>query len=445
MNGMLGSRELYKEIIQSVYVCDYSGGAVVTLNICNRGTTLTTVSVAISDAVNSPTSSEWIEYNVEIQPHDAFERTAIALGLGQHIIVKSSNNSVNATCWGITVGDQDLEVPLITTNNTNLWISDTTVYTYAGATTSIPLLTSSTLGLTYSVTSGTLPSGLSLDGSTAIISGTTSDTSYNVNGQSSSVTVASSGASTPKSFTIIKRWRDGATQGQAAPSATYIKNLTGTSSSGYYWISPVVGSSYYVYCDMSSDGGSWMLMINAIPGCGGQYYNNVDYGLSVINGVSGVVEYNKTTTSMFGRNKINEFFKISGFKYGRITPGPGVTLTAPYTGMYQRIGSNTTSEWGGTDFDCSNRVGLLAKPNSKYWWVLDQYQNWSDCAANTNAQTGTYEGGNHYYPTTYAGQYQNFWKGDQDGLRFSTGFRLPDDYSTIGQNRCPGYFWIKTT
>ena len=445
MNGLLGSRELYKEITQSVYVCNNEGGSIITLNICNRGTTTCYVSVAVSDTLNSPTSSEWIEYQTEILPKGTLERTAIAIDLNKHLIVKSSNDKVNATCWGVTVGDEDNTVNPISSNTTSVWISDTTLYTYAGSSTSLPLLSSNTLGLTYTVTSGTLPVGLSLDSSTAIISGTTSDTSYNVNGQSSSVTISSSGTSTPKAFTITKRWRDGATQGQAAPSATYIKTLTGTSTSGYYWISPVAGSSYYVYCDMSSDGGGWMMMINAIPRNGGQYYNNFDYGLSVVNGVAGVAEYNKTTTSMFGRDKINQFFKISGFKYGRITPGPGVTITAPYTGLYQRIGTNLTSEWGGTDFDCSNRVSLLARPGGKYWWVLDQFQNWSDCAANTNAQTGTYEGGNHYYPTTYAGQYQNFWKGDQDGIRWSSGFRLPDDYNTIYQNTSPGYFWIKTT
>ena len=47
----------------------------------------------------------------------------------------------------------------------------------------------------------------------------------------------------------------------AATSARAIKDLTGTTTNGYYWIKP---TSYdvprYVYCDMNTNGGGWMLI-----------------------------------------------------------------------------------------------------------------------------------------------------------------------------------------
>ena len=232
----------------------------------------------------------------------------------------------------------------------------------------------------------------------------------------------------------------GSVAGNPATSATAIISAGANTGSGYYYIKPHASSAtYYVYCDMTTDGGGWMLMINARPGNGGQYYSNSDYGLSTINGVAGVPEYNKSTTSMFGPTKIGDFLKMTGFKYGRITPGPGVTLTSPYTGLYQRIGTPTTYSWMGTGFDCSNRA-TIASQNP---WALTQYQNWSDCAAGTNGRVGGYTGASHYYPTTYDNGWQNFWKGDADGIRFSSTFS-GENYSSIGQNTSPGYWWIKS-
>ena len=225
-----------------------------------------------------------------------------------------------------------------------------------------------------------------------------------------------------------------------ASSATQILQLRPSATSGYYYIKPDGVSTYYVYCDMVTDGGGWMLMINARANNGGQYYNNSDYGLTTFGAYSSP-EYNKSTTSMFSVAKINSFFQMAGFKYGRMTPGPGVTLTSPYTGLYQRIGTSTSAQWGGTAFDCSNRASLTG---ATYSWVLTQYKNWSDAQAAANGRVGGYTGGNHYYPTTYDSGWQNFWKGDQDGLRFSSDFNS-ENYSGLGQNTCPGYWWIKTT
>ena len=54
---------------------------------------------------------------------------------------------------------------------------------------------------------------------------------------------------------------DGSSPERAAASALAIKNLTGTTTNGYYWIKPTGYSvPRYIYCDMQNNGGGWMLI-----------------------------------------------------------------------------------------------------------------------------------------------------------------------------------------
>lgn len=54
---------------------------------------------------------------------------------------------------------------------------------------------------------------------------------------------------------------DGSSSAAAAPSAAYIKSITGTTVSGYYWIkNSAMSYPVQVYCDMSYDSGGYMLL-----------------------------------------------------------------------------------------------------------------------------------------------------------------------------------------
>jgi hypothetical protein len=69
-------------------------------------------------------------------------------------------------------------------------------------------------------------------------------------------------------LSTLTTYFDGSTFERAAPSALYIKNQTGTSTNGVYWINlPTVGPTQ-IYCIMDSaiDGGGWMMAMKATRG-----------------------------------------------------------------------------------------------------------------------------------------------------------------------------------
>lgn len=78
---------------------------------------------------------------------------------------------------------------------------------------------------------------------------------------------------------------NGSTAAQAAPSALYLKDTLGITTSGFYWIKPTgySGSALFLYCDMTNSGGGWVLVAKgrqvADDGAG-WFGNNSDYNVS---------------------------------------------------------------------------------------------------------------------------------------------------------------------
>ena len=157
----------------------------------------------------------------------------------------------------------------LTINNTPSWstLAGSVGTVYEGDPASVALSASDPEGgaLTFSITSGALPSGLTLNTSTGAISGTSAvGDSYASNGVTHNFTVsASDGSNTvARAFSILRKWRIGETSGTAiAPSE--IANLTtyGVPSSVYYILLPNVGA-YPFYIDTVYDGGGWVLALS---------------------------------------------------------------------------------------------------------------------------------------------------------------------------------------
>ena len=116
--------------------------------------------------------------------------------------------------------------------------------------------------ITYSLTSGALPAGISLS-SGGLISGTgpivTSNTTYNF-----TVTATDGQNASPRTFSmILNNVLDGATSARAANNAAAILSVKPSATSGTYWIKGYNNTPMQVYCDMTgssagSSTGGWM-------------------------------------------------------------------------------------------------------------------------------------------------------------------------------------------
>jgi hypothetical protein len=255
MNGVLGSINLSGGPAQSIYVCDSTGGAVVTVSACNRGKTSAFISIAVTSVMHTVTSAEWIEYKAEVYASGVLERSGIAVSQGDYVIIKSTNSNVTAMCWGTTVGST-ITVPPLTVNTglAPVWVTPTAFIVVVGKSYQLSA-TDPDNGdnMTYSVDSGALPSGVSLGLLGELTA--TGATGYSSSGILSSATItANDGFNTAnKTFNITKKWLDGSTAEVAVPNGLYLYNNIGPANlaSGTYWLN-LTGTPAQYYVDMTS-------------------------------------------------------------------------------------------------------------------------------------------------------------------------------------------------
>jgi hypothetical protein len=100
-NGRLGTpANLSAGSNTTIYTCPSGTFAVVTVSLCNRAGTAATMRLALADS-DSPTTAEWLEFDVSVLAKGVLERTGIVLATGQKIVVRSSGSETSAVVYGI--------------------------------------------------------------------------------------------------------------------------------------------------------------------------------------------------------------------------------------------------------------------------------------------------------------------------------------------------------
>lgn len=98
--GRLGASDVGATTNTTVYTCPADTYAVVSVNICNRGSSSAAIRISISDS-GTPTAGEYIEYDVDVFAKNVLERTGLVLSAGQNIVVYSSAANISAVVVGI--------------------------------------------------------------------------------------------------------------------------------------------------------------------------------------------------------------------------------------------------------------------------------------------------------------------------------------------------------
>jgi hypothetical protein len=98
--GKLASLDIPAGTYTQVYQCPTTTFAVVTVSVCNRGTTPSLIRLTVSDTF-PPGAPDYIEFDVSLAANGVLERTGIVLAAGQRISARSSATNVSFVVYGI--------------------------------------------------------------------------------------------------------------------------------------------------------------------------------------------------------------------------------------------------------------------------------------------------------------------------------------------------------
>lgn len=98
--GRLAALDITAGTNEELYECPVDTFAVVTVSVCNRGSTVSDIRVSLTNDFPG-TTADFIEFDTALPEKGVLERTGIVVAAGQKIVVRSSAASVNFVVYGI--------------------------------------------------------------------------------------------------------------------------------------------------------------------------------------------------------------------------------------------------------------------------------------------------------------------------------------------------------
>lgn len=334
--------------------------------------------------------------------------------------------------------------------------------------------------VSYSITSGALPTGVSLSTSGAITGTPNVNDTYNSSGVTHNFTVTAddgTGNTVARAFNILRKWQDGSTSALAAPNVQYIKSL-GITTNGIYWINKGNASGNNTnakqFMVIPSDyGGNWIMGIfwpknlnventeyfNGTAGSGGTFGTSVSgYSGTIANPMSGSNHYYAYPAYHSGNangTDLEWFIGVSS-THSDFT-GTGAMTIAPVGGNVMPLGGiyrNARLDMILEEDICTGDVGTMPSQSSVgssadgINWSTNGYSGhsssgWSFHFAQANS------GNNFYYNGSPFGGQNSGWILHTNGTGNNIGSvygRLPNGtVVSSSTNFTAAHFWYRPT
>lgn len=98
--GKLAGVDITAGTYTEIYQCPTTTFAVVTVSVCNRGSSASLIRLTVSDDF-PPGNSDYIEFDTSLAANGVLERTGIVVAAGQRISARSSSANVSIVVYGI--------------------------------------------------------------------------------------------------------------------------------------------------------------------------------------------------------------------------------------------------------------------------------------------------------------------------------------------------------
>jgi hypothetical protein len=97
--GILGQSAPAATTYTTVYTVPAATTATVTVSVCNRGVSSSTVRIAITDTA-TPLNSEFIEYESSLASYGVLERSGIVMNAAKRVVVYTSSANLSVSVYG---------------------------------------------------------------------------------------------------------------------------------------------------------------------------------------------------------------------------------------------------------------------------------------------------------------------------------------------------------